>query len=184
VLLGAVPVLLTAALLAPGVFASSLGLQSPLMAWVFGGVVAVGVILTPLLTAMGRVGAIMLAVGAIGLAIGRAVSAEPGLGPAFGNGGIDSTLMFLIPSGYFVLLFGALRAMRWSRVGALVVAATASVLTVALFVVPSPPLADIDMGHRLVTHGLFIVGSIVGIIAVIIEIARHRRVQGSAEAAE
>lgn len=175
VLLGAVPVLLTAALLAPGLFASSLGVQSPLMAWVFGGVVAVGVILTPFMSTMGRVGAAMLAVGAVGLAIGRAVSAEPGLGPAFDSGGIDSALMFLIPTGYFILLFGALRALGWARTGSRIAAVVASALAIIIGVVPTPPLADTDMGNRLVTHGLIIAGAIVAVVAVMIEFARHQQ---------
>ena len=177
VLLGAVALLLAVAVLLPQIFGSTLGVQSSVMPWLFGGVVTVGVLLTPFLSAMGRVGAIMLAVGTAGVAIGRSLSAQSGGGPAFDNGMIDSALMLLIPSGYFVLLFGVLRAMNWSRMGSVVVAVAAIALTVVMFAVPSPPVADVDMGLRFVTHGLFIVGSIVGIIAVMIEFVRHHRNQ-------
>ena len=174
VLLGAIPVLLAVAVMVPSIFGSTLGVQAPVMAWVFGAVVSVGVLLTPFLTAMGRVGAVVLAVGAAGLAIGRAVSAEPGVGPAFGNGAMDSALMLLIPSGYFLLLFGVLRAKGWSRLGSRVAAIAASTLTIVIFIVPNEPLADVDMADRLVTHGLIIVGAIVAIVAVMIEFARHQ----------
>lgn len=171
VLLSTIPLLLAASMLAPQALSWMFSAESAFLPWLVGVAAVVGVLVTPLLTTMGRVGGVLFAVGFFGVLIGRAVTASSG--PAFGNGMIDTALMLLIPSGYFILLFGALRAAGWARIGFRVVAVAATTLAIVLFIVPSGPLTDVDMGNRMASHGLINVAAVVGIIAVVIESVRR-----------
>ena len=98
---------------------------------------------------------------------------------------LDIVLRFRITAGYLILLFGALRAAGWARIGSRVVAVAAKtpvvvllvvlfvVLLVVLLVVPTGPLIDIDLSQRIIDHGLIIVGAIVAALASVIERSRQ-----------
>jgi hypothetical protein len=173
-LLGAVPLLLTAGATSPLTLEPIIGVQSSATAIVLAVGSVLGLLLTPVLTLMGRIGAVVLAIPVITLLAVDLAAADPG--PAsIGAIPLDMLLRVMVPAGYFVLLFGALLAAGWGRAGSVVALGVAVACSVAIWVVPIPPLADIDMADRMVTHGLINVGVVVAGLAVLIEMTRRPR---------
>jgi len=165
--------------MAPRELVPILGVESAIAAWLLGAAAAVGVLLIPISTPMGRVGALVLAVPAATFAVAGAIAPQPDRGTVTGIIALDIVFTFMIPAGYFILLFGALRAAGWARIGSRVVAVAAvaavaaATLAVVLFVVPTGPLEDIGMSQRMVAHGLIITGAIVAVLPAAIELARQ-----------
>jgi len=172
-LLAVIPVFLTIAAVAPPSSAPMFGDQSSAAALTLGAVAVVGLLVMPFMGAVGRVGAVLMAVPAAVLAIARAIAEKPSEGPATGSAPLDIVLMVMIPAGYFMVLFGALRAARWSHIGSRVVAVCAVLLAAMPIVVPTGGLTDVEIAQRVVPHTLIIVGAVVAIVAVVIETVRH-----------
>ncbi len=171
--LGIVPVLLTAGATNPLTLDPVVGVQSSAIAIVLAFGSVLGLVLTPVLTVTGRIGAVVLAIPVITLlAIDLATSAP---GPAStGTIPLDMLLSVMIPAGYLVLLFGALRAAGWGRSGSVVALGVAVACSIVIWVVPISPLADVDMADRLVAHGLINAGVLTAGLAVLIELTRRR----------
>lgn len=177
-LLATVALCLLAATLWPSELDASLGHLSPGLALILGVASAVGVVALPVLGAMGRTGAIVLAVPVVVFSVSDALRDTDYPGAPTGTG-LDVLLALMIPAGYFILLFGALRTAGRSRRGSPMVAVFAAAATAILYAVPSGPLTDVEMSSRMVQHGLFIVGVGVAALATLIEFARRPARQSS-----
>lgn len=172
--LGIVPVLLTAGATNPLTLEPVIGVRSSATAIVLATGAVLGLVMFPVLTLMGRIGAVMLAIPVVTLlAIDFATPDHPG--PAStGAIPLDMLLSVMIPAGYLVLLFGALRAAGWGRSGSVVALGVAVACSIVIWVVPISPLADVDMADRLVAHGLINAGVLTAGLAVLIELTRRR----------
>lgn len=171
--LGVVPILLTAGATNPLTLEPVIGVRSSATAIILAVGSLLGLVLTPMLTLMGRIGAVVLAIPVITLLALDLASSGPG--PAStGIIPLDMLLSAMVPAGYLVLLFGALRAAGWGLSGSAVALGVALACSVVIWMVPISPLADIEMADRLVAHGLINAGVITAAIALLIELTRRR----------
>lgn len=172
-LLALAAISMTVAAIDPQTFAGAFGLQSGTLAILIGVAAVLGLAAVPGLGRLGRTGAVCLAVGALAFTILSAVGI-PSIPPATGLMPIDVLLQAAMPTGYFLLLFGALRAAGWARVGSLIALIGATLLAV-LVLLAGPPLDQVQwMAERAVLHALLIVGAVVAGLAVVIEYGGQR----------
>jgi hypothetical protein len=167
-LLFAVLILVTVGATSPLTLAPLVGLKSSALAIIIAAASALALAVMPALTLMGRIGAIMLAVPvatllALDLASSDSNPATTGFIP------LDMLLSVMIPAGYFVLLFGALRAAGWGFAGSGVALGVAIISSIVIWVVPSSSLSDLEMADRLVAHGLINVGVVTALLALLLE---------------
>lgn len=174
VMLGLIPVALAASAASPGGVAATLGHRSTVLAVVAGISALLGLALLPVLDRMGRIGAVVLAVPVVTFAVTDAVSSATTIPASTGSFEVDALLQLLLPVGWFLLLFGALRRAGWARRGSLLVLVAALVLSAAVFLIPSGDLPVEDMADRIVYHGLLNVGVVVAAIAALMEGLRRR----------
>lgn len=171
--LAVIPLLLAVGATDPVRFDQLLGANSALVAGVTALAAALGLALTPVLGVMGRIGAPVLAIPVAVLIVNDLRTPEPGPGST-GALSLDLLLSMMVPAGYFVLLFGALRAAGWARAGSAIVLGVAAALSAALWLLPTSPLTDVQMSGRMVAHGLLNAGIIVATAALLWEIMRPR----------
>jgi len=171
--LGIVPILLTVGATNPLTLEPVIGVRSSATAVVLATGSVLGLVMIPVLTLMGRIGAVVLAIPVITLLALDLTTSNPG--PAStGAIPLDMLLSLMVPAGYLVLLFGALRAAGWGLSGSAVALGVAVACSIMIGVVPISPLADTEMADRLVAHGLINVGVITAVLAVLIELTRRR----------
>lgn len=171
--LGLLPVLLAVSATDPVRWDDAIGMNSALAAVIVAVAAGLGLLLVPVLAGMGRIGAAVLALPVAIFLVNDARSPH-GEGGSTGAISLDILLSMMIPTGYFLLLFGALRAAGWARSGAAVVLGAAVTLSVAIWVIPSPPYSDIQMGNRMVVHGLINAGILVAAAGLRFEVMASR----------
>ena len=132
-----------------------------------GAATALGLALTPWLGAVGRIGAVVLAVPVVVLVVANELLGSDDAGAPTGTP-LDSPVLLMVPAGYLILLFGTRRSAKWAWRGSWFVFGLAAVLSLLIMVTPTPPISDSLMANRMVYGALMAAA-----LAVVLERGRH-----------
>ncbi|MGY6497450.1 MAG: hypothetical protein ACXIUP_04405 [Microcella sp.] len=144
--------------------------------WALRVLAVLGLVAWPRLGRMGRIGAALFAVGVAGFsAVELALAVAPQLGSSGALNGLTIPMFFLAAAGFFVMVFGAIRALRVPWWTTLVVAVSLVALTALSALGPTSGVTEDLAIMQVVSQGYLLVAAVVASIAAVIDGVREGR---------